>query len=310
MDIFAGDSGLVDLALSWASSIAGGIWYLYKCSRCSSPWYLATMIALSALSATYYLTRRLAHNTKRYQRLVSSLLVGGLSVFAYRSVGRGTCHEGHCCGAVSETTFLTPSGVEIPLNSFNKDRPEGWIPTIEDKEAVDPQKACHHHAISNVKGNKYGFTADLTLKGRECNVYGRDVPELKLVVEHQAKDRLHVEILPRYLGPQNESWFLLNEELIPKPKVDADYDGDERDLDFELYQGSDFGFSVKRRDSDETLFTTSDSKLIFEDQFFEIKTVMPKNYNVYGLGEVMSRFRLGNNITSTSLTPSVERETC
>ncbi|MBE3045340.1 hypothetical protein IMZ48_22875, partial [Candidatus Bathyarchaeota archaeon] len=149
-----GDSGLVGLALSWTSWIVGGIWYLYKCSRCSSPWYLATMIGLSALSAAYYLTGRFTQGSnKAYQILLPSLLIGVASVFALRSSGTGSCHEGHCCGALSETTFLTPSGVEIPLNSINKDRPEGWVPTVEDDDAIDPQKACHHHRVSNVKAH-------------------------------------------------------------------------------------------------------------------------------------------------------------
>lgn len=263
---------------------------------------MATMMALSALSASYYLVGRLAQGDRKpYQLLLSFLFIGSTLVFVFRSSGSGSCHEGHCCGAMPGATFLTPSGVEIPLNSVNRDRPEGWVPTIDDSDAIDPQNACHHHRVSNVKEHKYGLTADLDLQGRECNVYGRDVPELRLVVEYQAKDRLHVEILPRYMGPQNESWFVLHEKLIPKPKIDKEYDGGDRDLDFELHQGSEFGFSVKRARSGETLFTTDDSKLIFEDQFIELKTIMPENYNVYGLGEVMSRFRLGNNFTSTSL---------
>lgn len=302
MDALAGDSGLLDLVLSWISTIVGGVWYLYKCSRCATPWYLVTMMALSALSASYYLSQRLFHgNNKRYHVLLSSLLIGAVSIVAYRSFRSESCSDGRCCGAVSGTTFITPSGVEIPLSSANKDRPEGWVPTIDDAEAIDPQKACHHHRVSNIKEHRHGLTADLDLRGRECNVYGHDVSELTLVVEYQAKDRLHVEILPRYLGPQNESWFVLYDELIPRPGIDENYHSHERELEFVLHEGADFGFSVMRKESGETLFSTNDTKLVFEDQFFELKTSMPENYNVYGLGEVMSRFRLGNNITSTSI---------
>lgn len=299
MDVSMGDSGLVELVLSWTSSVVGGIWYLWNCSRCSSPWYLATIAVLAAFSASYYLATRLAKESrKRCQVLLSSLLIGTVSLFILRSFGSRSSHDGHRCGVQSAASFLTPSGVEVPLSSIDNGRPDGWVPTIEDPEAIDPQEACDYHRVSNIKEHEYGLTADLDLQGQECNVYGRDVPELKLVVEYQAKDRLHVEILPRYMGPQNESWFVLYEELIPKPKIDEGYDGRQRDLEFELHQGSRFGFSVKRADSGETVFTTDGSKLVFEDQFIELKTSMPENYNVYGLGEVMSHFRLGNNFTS------------
>jgi hypothetical protein len=37
---------------------------------------------------------------------------------------------------------------------------------------------------------------------------------------------------------------------------------------------------------------------VYEDQFIEFASPLPENYNLYGLGEVIHGFRLGNNLTS------------
>ncbi|KAL2158027.1 hypothetical protein VTH06DRAFT_4837 [Thermothelomyces fergusii] len=40
-------------------------------------------------------------------------------------------------------------------------------------------------------------------------------------------------------------------------------------------------------------------RLVYEDQFIEFISVLPEDYNLYGLGEVIHGFRLGNNLTRT-----------
>ena len=124
---------------------------------------------------------------------------------------------------------------------------------------------------------------------------------MTLVVEYQAKDRLHVEILPRYLGPQNETWFILPEELVPKAGSDHKFDARNSDLELLWVEEPTFSFMVKRKATGDVLFNTAGSKLVFEDQFFELTTQMPENYNTYGLGEVIHPFRNRNNVTSKSL---------
>jgi alpha-glucosidase len=60
-----------------------------------------------------------------------------------------------------------------------------------------------------------------------------------------------------------------------------------------------FTFSVIRRSTGDVIFDTTGSVLVYEDQFIEFVTAMPKNYNTYGLGERIHGFRLGNNFTAT-----------
>jgi alpha-glucosidase len=60
-----------------------------------------------------------------------------------------------------------------------------------------------------------------------------------------------------------------------------------------------FGFNVTRNSTGEVLFSTTGTKLVYENQFIEFVSHQPENYNLYGLGEVMHEFRLGNNFTRT-----------
>ncbi|KAI1475438.1 glycoside hydrolase family 31 protein [Daldinia eschscholtzii] len=173
------------------------------------------------------------------------------------------------------------------------------IPNIIDPQAINPQTVCPGYVASNVKNTSSSFTADLTLAGEACNVYGTDIEALSLTVEYQAVDRLHVEILPRYIGAENYTWFILQEELIPKPQVEEDFDSSESDLEFTWSNEPTFSFKVTRRSTSDVLFTTEGSQLVYEDQFIEFGSSLPENYNLYGIGEVIHAFRLGNNFTRT-----------
>ena len=44
---------------------------------------------------------------------------------------------------------------------------------------------CPGYKASNVEETESGLTADLTLAGDACDVYGDDIADLKLVVEYQ-----------------------------------------------------------------------------------------------------------------------------
>ncbi|KAI8945447.1 glycoside hydrolase family 31 protein [Xylaria longipes] len=172
------------------------------------------------------------------------------------------------------------------------------MPNIYDPKAVDPQSVCPGYKVLNVAQTPLGLTADLILAGDPCNVYGTDVGALSLIVEYQAADRLHIEILPKYIGQTNQSWFILPEALVPKPKAEVDATP-ESDLDFSWSDEPTFSFKITRKSTGDVLFTTGGSQLVYEDQFIEFKSALPDNYNLYGLGETIHSFRLGNNLTRT-----------
>ncbi|KAI1137277.1 glycoside hydrolase family 31 protein [Hypoxylon sp. FL0543] len=198
----------------------------------------------------------------------------------------------------STTTAALDSAYTLPPDA---NIGQAIIPNIADPQAVNPQSVCPGYKASNVKESSSRFTADLTLAGNACNVYGTDIEALSLVVEYQAVDRLHVEIQPRYIGTENYTWFILPDELIPKPHVEGNPDSyaSSSDLGFAWSNDPTFSFKVTRKSTGDVLFTTEGSQLVYEDQFIEFGSSLPDNYNLYGLGEVIHGFRLGNNFTRT-----------
>ena len=58
---------------------------------------------------------------------------------------------------------------------------------------------CPGYKASNVDRGDYYLTADLTLAGEACNVYGDDLQDLKLLVEYQTGK--HLGSFSHYLHP-------------------------------------------------------------------------------------------------------------
>ncbi|KAL5417843.1 hypothetical protein PMIN03_001333 [Paraphaeosphaeria minitans] len=146
---------------------------------------------------------------------------------------------------------------------------------------------CPGYEASNVKRGDSTITADLTLAGDACNVYSPDIKRLKLVVEYQSEDRLHVKIFDK-----DEQVYQVQEELVSRPKHGETPSADTL-LEFELMEKP-FSFKVTRKENDEVLFDTSGRQLIFESQYVGVRTSLPKNPNIYGFGEHSDPFRLPN----------------
>ncbi|KAK3694555.1 putative alpha-glucosidase precursor [Podospora appendiculata] len=186
--------------------------------------------------------------------------------------------------------FTVPASADVGKNV---------LPNIKDPQAVNPQSVCPGYIASNVHSTDAGFTADLDLAGPACNVYGNDVESLSLLVGFQADNRIHVQIQPRYIGHENETWFILPEALVPRPPDEPRSYGSSNQLDVSWSNDPTFFFTVKSKETGDTLFTTEGSVLVYEDQFIEFVSSLPDNYNLYGLGEIINGFRLGNNSTRT-----------
>jgi alpha-glucosidase len=188
--------------------------------------------------------------------------------------------------------FTVPSAVDnsVPL-----------IPNINDPLAVNPQDVCPGYKASSIVRTPYGLSADLSLAGPGCNVYGTDIDALSLTVEYQSSDRLHVEIIPTYIDSSNSSWYILPEVLVQKPSIDADANSTTLDNDLNFIWSNDptFSFTIVRQSTGDVLFSTTGTQLVFENQFIEFGSALPENYNLYGLGEVIHGFRMGNNFTRT-----------
>jgi alpha-glucosidase len=92
--------------------------------------------------------------------------------------------------------------------------------------------------------------------------------------------------------------YQVQEQVLPRPKShNASADG--AALKFSFTENP-FTFNVTRASTGEVLFDTSDSPLIFESQYLQLRTNLPQNPNIYGLGEHSDDFRLPtDNYTRT-----------
>ncbi|ORY19588.1 glycosyl hydrolases family 31-domain-containing protein [Clohesyomyces aquaticus] len=152
---------------------------------------------------------------------------------------------------------------------------------------------CPGYAVSNTQDDGSRFTADLSLAGSACNVYGEDLTDLKLEVEYQTTTRLHVKI---YDAAQQV--YQVPESVFPKPSSSSVVSTGAA-LAF-TYTESPFSFAVTRKDTNETLFDSSAASFVFENQYLRLRTHLPSSPNLYGLGEHTDPFRLNTtNYTRT-----------
>lgn len=133
--------------------------------------------------------------------------------------------------AQSPTTSSFRAIFTVPADA---DASAPLLPNIYDSQAVDAQTVCPGYTASAIQRTPYGMTAQLSLAGAACNIYGTDVDFLNLTVEYQSYDRLHVEITPTYIDSTNSSFYVLPDVLVTKPTVehDAECSTLDSDLDF------------------------------------------------------------------------------
>ncbi|KAA8910594.1 alpha-glucosidase [Sphaerosporella brunnea] len=148
------------------------------------------------------------------------------------------------------------------------------------------------YTASNVRTTSSSLTADLKLIGKGCAIYGPDIPSLKLSVNYDTKERLHVKIT----DADNER-YEVPEITLPRPAASS-VNAKTADLVFNL-KDSPFSFSVSRRSTGEKLFDTAGTSLVFEDQYLQIATVLGDDPYIYGLGEHTENFRLPKNVNRT-----------
>lgn len=81
------------------------------------------------------------------------------------------------------------------------------------------------------------------------------------------------------------------ESVLPRPSADKSVSPKSAAIQFN-YTASPFSFTIFRTKTSEVLFSTASHPLIFEPQYLRLKTDLPQNANIYGLGEHTDSFRL------------------
>ncbi|KAI4755607.1 alpha-glucosidase [Aureobasidium sp. EXF-3400] len=166
--------------------------------------------------------------------------------------------------------------------------PHGLVP----RQNSLPIESCPGYKATNVQQNSQGLTADLTLNGPACNTYGQDIENLKLEITHQTGNRLHVQIYDA-----DENVYQVPESVLPRPSADGNVSSTQ--LVFEVVNDP-FSFAVSRRSGGSALFNTTGTELVFQSQYLRLRTQLPDNPHLYGLGEHSDPFQLNTtNYTRT-----------
>lgn len=152
-----------------------------------------------------------------------------------------------------------------------------------DYPSDDALADCPGYAASNIQSTATSLSADLTLAGPSCDVYGDDLENLTLTVTYETATRLHVKI-----QDAANSVYQVPESVFPRPISQG---VNNATLSFG-YTESPFSFNVSRSDTGEILFDSSAASLVFETQYLRLRTKLPENPNLYGLGEHSDPFRL------------------
>lgn len=155
---------------------------------------------------------------------------------------------------------------------------------VRDYPSDTPLSSCPGYEASNIQTTSTSLSADLSLAGAACNVYGTDLQDLRLDVTYETTTRLHVKI-----QDAANSVYQVPESVFPRPSASQGVTN--AALSFN-YTESPFTFTVSRSDTGEVLFDTSAASLVFETQYLRLRTKLPEDPNIYGLGEHADAFRL------------------
>ncbi|KAJ2686820.1 hypothetical protein IWW39_003359 [Coemansia spiralis] len=144
---------------------------------------------------------------------------------------------------------------------------------------------CPGYVAGNVSQTGDGFTAELTLAGPPCALYGRDIKRLELGVRFDTKNRLHVHIK----DSDGQQFQIPHGVIALDPGYGVRNASSSLWFDYFHDDSSGFGFRVSR--GDQVIFDTVGHPLIFEDQYIEVTSNLPANANIYGMGESPDFFR-------------------
>lgn len=107
-------------------------------------------------------------------------------------------------------------------------------------------------------------------------------------------DRIHVKI-----QDPADNVYQVPASVLPRPSASHGINSKNAAIQFH-YVSSPFSFSITRAKTGESLFDTSAASIVFESQYLRLRTSLPENPNLYGLGEHSDPFRLNTtNYTRT-----------
>lgn len=172
--------------------------------------------------------------------------------------------------------------------------------------ATGSRKHCPGYVATNVVQTATKLTAILKLRGDPCNYYKPDVPELVLSVQFESGQYV-IPAGRKHCSQESGSQLRVTianaasvgDQVVPvlgslaasRIEHPQPFLSEESDLEFS-YKVSPFTFRVTRRSNNEVLFDTSAAPMIFEGDYVRLRTHLPPNPNLYGLGEDKNNLRI------------------
>jgi len=196
--------------------------------------------------------------------------------------------------ALAQSPTFTDFIEEPPIEEASFTAPAEWsdgveqLPNIYNTSAIDANVAANGYRLANLTKTDSGLFGILTIRGKPKNIYGYDFSTLNLTVSYQAKERLNVRVQPLNL---TSDVFILPDEIVPRPSVDEAFSIGDSDLLFE-YESDNFGFAIVRKSTGEALFDTRGNPLVFENQFVQFNTSLPRGHVISGLGDVADSYEI------------------
>lgn len=150
--------------------------------------------------------------------------------------------------------------------------------------------ACQGYQLTSAETLDGGIDGVLELIGN-CSAYGPDYNRLNLKVRYESDERLRVQI--RDADNQAHTVPTGTDYSIGEWKEIADgaSTNDSSKLEFR-WQENPFSFSVVSKSNNVTIFDTSSAALIFEEQYLRLRTLLPENSHIQGLGQHNDNFTL------------------
>lgn len=228
-------------------------------------------------------------------------------------------------GLVSTPGMALPSSMSadraMPLARASNDTSSASSSEGVVKPSYDTTSCPGYQVAGDVKESSAGFTLPLKLAGPACNAYGVDVQELTLAVVYEKPHQLHVHIY----DTAKQQYQLPSGLLFPRPDSDPENVNDgatKESSSLEFHHTAESGsanssepwaFWITRKGASDDvppLFDTRPANIpkydqplngtgstnrnttampnhnmVFENQYLQLSSALPRDANLYGLGE-------------------------
>ncbi|KAF9526788.1 glycosyl hydrolases family 31-domain-containing protein [Crepidotus variabilis] len=191
---------------------------------------------------------------------------------------------------------------------------------IENATQEGNSSGCQGYNLQTLQEDEAGLTAKLSLVGESCQAFGEDIVNLTVRVTYETATRLHVNIFDT-----SDEQYTIPQSVVQRPQQIKDAYRQSSDLVFN-YESSPFSFWITRKahpdatplfdtrlksmpptpipavDSSDTYKNTTslnNLSFVFEKQYLQLTSALPKDTNIYGLGEAVASSGFRRNLTST-----------